>query len=139
MIQMPIHKKLGGDILALGDGDILVWGLIELIVYSYQQGAYSFLETYVKRTTKLSVLGLEQFGMGGRLGSFLGCAWVRTKCAQRTRVGVWERYMILESCQELVPLVQEWTECYKWYQSQDITLGPLNNVSSKMNRSMALS
>jgi hypothetical protein len=132
-------QKVRCDILALGDGDILVWDLIELIVYSYQQGAYSFSETYVERTTKLSVLGLEQFGMGGRLGSFLGCTWVRTKCAQRTHVGVWGRYMILESCQELVPPVREWTGCYKWYQSQDITLGPLNNVSSKMNRNMALS
>jgi hypothetical protein len=34
----------------------------------------SFSEAYLKRTSKLSVLGLEQFGMGDRLGSFLGCA-----------------------------------------------------------------
>jgi hypothetical protein len=44
--------------------DILAQGLIELIVYSYQQGASSFLEAYLERTSKLSVLGLEQFGMG---------------------------------------------------------------------------
>jgi hypothetical protein len=44
--------------------DILAQGLIELIVYSYQQGAYSFSEAYLERTSKLSVLGLEQFGMG---------------------------------------------------------------------------
>jgi hypothetical protein len=30
------------DILAAGDGDILAQGLIELIEYSYQQGASSF-------------------------------------------------------------------------------------------------
>jgi hypothetical protein len=32
------------DILAPVDGDILSQGLIELIEYSYQQGASSFLE-----------------------------------------------------------------------------------------------
>jgi hypothetical protein len=26
--------------------------------------------------------------MGDRPGSFLGCTWVRTKCAQKTRVGL---------------------------------------------------
>jgi hypothetical protein len=56
------------------DGDILAQGLIELIEYSYQQGASSFSEAYIERTSKLSVLGLEQFGMDDRLGSFLGCA-----------------------------------------------------------------
>jgi hypothetical protein len=56
------------------DGDILAQGLIELIEYSYQQGASSFLEAYLERTTMLSVLGLEQFGMGYRPGSFLECA-----------------------------------------------------------------
>jgi hypothetical protein len=50
--------------------DILAQGLIELIVYSYQQGASSFSEAYLERTSKLSVVGLEQFGMGDRLGSF---------------------------------------------------------------------
>jgi hypothetical protein len=30
--------------------------------------------TRIERTSKLSVLGLEQFGMGDRPGSFLGCA-----------------------------------------------------------------
>jgi hypothetical protein len=59
-------------ILALGDGDILTQCLIELIEYSYQQDASSFLEVYLERTFKLSVLGLEQFGMGNRPGSFLG-------------------------------------------------------------------
>jgi hypothetical protein len=38
--------------------------LIELIEYPYQQGASSFTESCLERTSKLSVLGLEQFGMG---------------------------------------------------------------------------
>jgi hypothetical protein len=33
-----------------------------------------FSEAYLERTSKLSVLGLEQFGMGDRPESFLGCA-----------------------------------------------------------------
>jgi hypothetical protein len=48
---------------------------------------------------KLSVLDFEQFGMGDRPGSFLGCAQVRTKYAQKTHVGLWGQYIILESCQ----------------------------------------
>jgi hypothetical protein len=51
------------DILAPGMG-YPGQGLIELIEYPYQQGASSFLEAYLERTSKLSVLGLEQFGMG---------------------------------------------------------------------------
>jgi hypothetical protein len=94
------------DILGPRDGDILAQGLIELIEYPYQQGASSFLEAYLERTYKLSVLGLEQFGMGDRQGSFLGCASVRTKCAQKTHVGPWGQYMILESCQVKIPPVQ---------------------------------
>jgi hypothetical protein len=62
------------DILALGNGDILAQGLIELIEYSYQQGASYFSEAYLERISKLSVLSLEQFGMGDRPGSFLRCA-----------------------------------------------------------------
>jgi hypothetical protein len=46
----------------------------ELIEYSYQQGASSFSKAYLERTSKLSVLGLEQFGMGNRPKSFLRCA-----------------------------------------------------------------
>jgi hypothetical protein len=76
------------------DGDILDQGLIELIKYSCQQGESSFSEAYLERTSKLSVLGLEQFGMGDWSKSFLRCAWVRTKCAQKTRVGLWGRYKI---------------------------------------------
>jgi hypothetical protein len=52
------------DILTLIYGDIPTQGLIELIEYSYQEGASSFLEAYLKRTSKLSMLGLEQFGIG---------------------------------------------------------------------------
>jgi hypothetical protein len=36
------------DILAPGDGDIMAQGLIELIEYSYQQGASSFWNTVSK-------------------------------------------------------------------------------------------
>jgi hypothetical protein len=36
------------DILAQADGDILVQGLIELIEYSYQQGASFFGSLYQK-------------------------------------------------------------------------------------------
>jgi hypothetical protein len=54
--------------------DVLAQGLIELIEYPYQQGASSFSEAYLERTSKLSVLGLEQFGMSDQPGSFLGCA-----------------------------------------------------------------
>jgi hypothetical protein len=32
------------------------------------------LEAYLERISKLSVLGLEQFGMGDRPGSFPRCA-----------------------------------------------------------------
>jgi hypothetical protein len=40
--------------------EILVQGLIELTEYSYQQGASYFLEACLERTSRLSVLGLEQ-------------------------------------------------------------------------------
>jgi hypothetical protein len=54
--------------------DILAQGLIELTEYPYQQGASYFSKAYLERTSKLSVLGLEQFGMGDRPGSFLRSA-----------------------------------------------------------------
>jgi hypothetical protein len=41
------------------DGDIMAQGLIELIEYSHQQGASSFLKAYLKLTSTLSMLGLE--------------------------------------------------------------------------------
>jgi hypothetical protein len=46
--------------MALADGDILDQDLIELIEYSYQQGVSYFSKGYLKRTSGLSVLGLEQ-------------------------------------------------------------------------------
>ena len=53
-------REVDCDILALVDGDIMAQGLIELIEYSYQQGASSFSEAYLKRTSRLSVIGLEK-------------------------------------------------------------------------------
>jgi hypothetical protein len=38
--------------------DILAQVLIELLEYSYQQGASSFSEVYLTKTSKLSVIGL---------------------------------------------------------------------------------
>jgi hypothetical protein len=72
--DVGLLREVNYDILALMNGDILIQGLMELIEYLYQQGASSFLEAYLKRTSKLSVLGLEQFGMGDRPRSFLECA-----------------------------------------------------------------
>jgi hypothetical protein len=46
------------DILASGDGDILDQE------YSYEQGAPSFSKAYLKRTSRLSVLDIEQFQDG---------------------------------------------------------------------------
>jgi hypothetical protein len=43
---------------------------------------------------------------------------VRTKCAQKTRVGLWGWSMVLDGCQEKVPPIREWTRCYKRYQSR---------------------
>jgi hypothetical protein len=48
------------DILAPVHGDISVQSLIELIEYSYQQGASSFSEACLEKTFRLSVLGSEQ-------------------------------------------------------------------------------
>jgi hypothetical protein len=67
------RKRGRCDILAPGMGYPSP-RLIELIEYPYQQGVSSFSEAYLERTSKLSVLGLEQFGMGDQPGSFLGCA-----------------------------------------------------------------
>jgi hypothetical protein len=77
--------------------DILAQGLIELREYPYQQDTSCFSEAYLERTSKLSVLDMAQFGVGDQPGSFLRCAWVRTKCAQKTLVGLWGQYMILAS------------------------------------------
>jgi hypothetical protein len=48
-------------------------GLIELINYLYKQGVSSFSEAYIERISSSSVLGLEEFVMDDRPGSFLGC------------------------------------------------------------------
>jgi hypothetical protein len=52
------------DIMASVNGHFLAQCLMELIEYSYQQGASYFSEAYLERISRLSVLGLEQFGMG---------------------------------------------------------------------------
>jgi hypothetical protein len=71
--DVGLLRGMDCDILALMDGDILAQGLIELLEYSYQQVSPSFLEVYLERTSKLSVLSLEKFGMGDRPESFLEC------------------------------------------------------------------
>jgi hypothetical protein len=71
-----------------------------LLPYMVVLGRPSFSKDYLERTSRLSVLRLKQFGMGDQPRSFLGCARVRTKCTQKTRVGLWGRYMILESYQK---------------------------------------
>jgi hypothetical protein len=53
MWRLPLY-----DILAPVDGDILAQCLIELIEQSYQQGASSFLEACLERTSWLSALSL---------------------------------------------------------------------------------
>jgi hypothetical protein len=63
--------------------DILTQGLIELIEYSYHQGIPSFPEAHLQRTLWLSMLGPKQFQDGDRLGSFPGCAQVRTKVCRK--------------------------------------------------------
>jgi hypothetical protein len=67
-------KEVDCDILSSGDGDILAQDLIKLIGYSFQQDASSFSEAYLERTSKLSVLVLEQLRMSDRPKSFFGCA-----------------------------------------------------------------
>jgi hypothetical protein len=86
MTTLDTQTWLRGEVSGLGltdedvnllrgvDCDILAQGLIKLIKYPYQQDASCFSEAYLERTSKLSMLGLEQFGMGDRSGSFLGCA-----------------------------------------------------------------
>jgi hypothetical protein len=66
--------------------NILAQGLTGLIGYSYQQVATSFPEAHLERTPKLSVLGLERWVTDPEVLS--GCARVRTKCAEKTCVGL---------------------------------------------------
>jgi hypothetical protein len=58
-IQTRTNWERSGSILPYSCV-ILAQGLIELIEYSYQQGASSFSEVYLKRTSGLSMLGPEQ-------------------------------------------------------------------------------
>jgi hypothetical protein len=85
------------DILTWVDGDILAHDLIWFIEYSYQQGAPSFLEAYLERTSKLIVLGSGQFWDVWPTKKFPPGAWVRTKCTEKTCVGLWVWFMILEN------------------------------------------
>jgi hypothetical protein len=51
--DVGLLKGVDCDILAPVDGDILAQGLIEIIEYSYQQGASYFLEAYLERTSQV--------------------------------------------------------------------------------------
>jgi hypothetical protein len=46
-------------------------GFIGLKTYPYKHGSPFFLEVWLERIPKLSVLNLEKFGMGDQMGSFL--------------------------------------------------------------------
>jgi hypothetical protein len=59
-MRTSVFKRVDCDIPALVDGDILAQCLIELIEYSYQQGASYFSEACLERTSRLSVLSPEQ-------------------------------------------------------------------------------
>jgi hypothetical protein len=61
-------------------------GLTGLIGYSYQQVTTSFQEAHLQRTPKLSVLGLERWVTNRKV--LPGCARVRTKCTEKTCVGL---------------------------------------------------
>jgi hypothetical protein len=61
-------------------------GLTGLIGYSYQQVATSFPEVHLERTPKLSVLGLDRWVTDREVLS--GYSRVRTKCAEKTCVGL---------------------------------------------------
>jgi hypothetical protein len=76
VLVLDVRTWSRGDVSGLGltdgdvsllrelDYDILAQVLIELIEYSYHQGIPSFPEAQLKRTLRLSVLGLEQFQNG---------------------------------------------------------------------------
>jgi hypothetical protein len=105
------------DILTWVDGDILAHDLIWFIEYSYQQGAPSFLEAYLERTSKLIVLGSGQFWDVWPTKKFPPGAWVRTKCTEKTCVGLWVWFMILENAKSKYHRSRRCRGCYKWYQS----------------------
>jgi hypothetical protein len=60
-VDVGLLRGVDCDFLASVDGEILDQSLIELLEYSYQQDAYSLLEASFETTSKLSMLGLEQF------------------------------------------------------------------------------
>jgi hypothetical protein len=86
--DISLLRGVGCDFLTPVDGDILIQASIELIGYSYQQDVSSFSEVCLERTFKLSVPGLEKFWDGLPIGSFIGCARVKTKCTQKTHVSL---------------------------------------------------
>jgi hypothetical protein len=59
-----------------------------------------FYESMSWKNLQVKRVWLEAIWDGWPTGSFLGHVWVRTKCAQKTRVGLWGQYMILASCQK---------------------------------------
>jgi hypothetical protein len=83
------------DILAPVDGDIIVQCLIELIECSYQQGASSFSEVCLERTSSLSVLGTEQSWDEWLTGK---SSWVRmSEDKARTKDSCWPVGMVYDS------------------------------------------
>jgi hypothetical protein len=58
--DISLLRGVDCDILAPENCDILVQDLIELIEFSYKQGASSFLKAYLERTCGLSVFGIEK-------------------------------------------------------------------------------
>ena len=85
------HKGFGvpgSEDSATGACDTPAQGLIGLIGYSYQQVATSFPEAGLQRTPRLSVLGPEKFGNVTDREVLPGCARVRTKCVEKTGVGL---------------------------------------------------
>jgi hypothetical protein len=49
-----------------------------------------FFESLSRKDLQLKRACLGAIWDGWPIRNFLGCAWVRTKCAQKTRVGLWD-------------------------------------------------
>jgi hypothetical protein len=58
--DVGLLRGMDCDILTSVDGDIIAQGLIELIDHSYQTGASSFSKACLERSSRLSMLDLEQ-------------------------------------------------------------------------------
>ena len=56
--------------------------------------------------------------MGDLLGSFLGRTRMRSKCAEKTCVGLWSQSPVSMSSHRL----SDGPRCYKWYQSNPATM-----------------